>query len=353
MHAMARSKPTEKMEEMFHFERFIAESKSAMSELLMRHIPVNVFLADVEGYIVWGNQRMLDTLGLSMTEFKGKHLSQWDVGQQWQFVIKKTCEQVVEEQGGGAWYLCIRKPLFTNDGKVIGLLGVSLDITEQKQAEIAKRQFIENMQHDLRTPFSGVYGLAQMLYEQATDPEQKKILHYILASAKQWMNVINQLLDFNRLEKQAIKLEYFDVHTLIQNVTDFFCSKLRLKNISLSINAKSILIYSDKFKMYHILVNLMSNAVNFTHKGSITISVVNQPYLSISIEDTGIGVAAEHYEEIFKQFTKLKVSNSSAEFTGCGNGLYFARQYAQQLGGDIHVESVLGQGSKFTFYINK
>ena len=125
----------------------LTESKLDINNLLTKHLPINVFLIDVNGYIAWGNERMLTTLGLSLDEFVGRHLTSWDE-ERWalcQKVIKDKQEYIEEEFYHNYYYLTSRKPLFDIEGNVIGIIGVSLDITQQKQAEIVKQEFIQNI----------------------------------------------------------------------------------------------------------------------------------------------------------------------------------------------------------------
>ncbi len=222
----------------------------------------------------------------------------------------------------------------------------------------AKSDFISNMQHDLATPFSGIHGSADILYSLYAEkyPELSEWLEPILTSCKQWEKVHYEIL--NTLQHENIPpfmIEKFNIREEVYKISEMMASLLHLKKIKLKIqnydDFESIgMIETDRLKLHLILVSLISNAINFTEKGEVSVHVSkNKRYFFIAVADTGIGIPADKFDYIFEKFTKLSRSNLYASnFKGIGTGLYISRLYASSLGGHIKVKSELGKGSVFT-----
>lgn len=221
-------------------------------------------------------------------------------------------------------------------------------------ANQAKADFISNMEHDLRTPFSGIHGIASYLYESETDPSKIEFLKLMIESCTQWENIHNRILAALLNKKpQYLQKEIISIASELAEIKNMMAATLHLKKLKFIIEEipKNIeTIETDKMKFDLILNNIISNAINFTEKGTIKVTVSRDGNrCKIQVSDTGIGIPEDKFDTIFEQFTKLSRSNKyGSNFKGVGLGLYTARQHAKLIGATISVESKLGEGSQFT-----
>ena len=257
------------------------------------------------------------------------------------------------------------------------MVGVSIDITDRKEqekalikakeeAEIAnkrKSQFIENMQHDIRTPFISIYGVTDMLVQMETDEEKKSALKDVSASAKALMNYCDEILDVSGIDSSSTPVvsKSFDIKALIDTIHDIESIGARNKKLTLSVdydeNIPNILL-GDPYRLKRILINFMSNAIKFTEAGSVrlSVSVQNQELktkslvLKFIIQDTGIGIPADKEKLIYQNFTKLNNSNRGL-YSGLGIGLYLAKKFIEDLDGNVHLKTSVGNGSTFTILL--
>lgn len=220
-------------------------------------------------------------------------------------------------------------------------------------ANQAKADFISNMEHDLRTPFSGIHGIASYLYESETDPLKTEYLKLMIESCTQWENIHNRILAALLNKKpQYLQKEMVSIERELTEIKNMMAATLHLKKLEFIIDIPKDFekIETDKMKFNLILTNLISNAINFTEKGAIKIIISREGGIcKIQVIDTGIGIPEDKLEYIFEQFTKLSRSNKyGSNFKGVGLGLYTARQHAKLIGATISVESKIGEGSLFT-----
>lgn len=263
-------------------------------------------------------------------------------------------EEGVDIEGKKAFYITKKIPLRDESGQINGVMGTSLDITKESQAEIAKDDFISNMEHDLRTPFSGIGGVADLLYSvySAKYPDLKELLEILVKSCNQWQTIHNRIFDALDLQ-QDLKIEEFYIQDELEKIQNLMAATSKIKNIEFLINCppreKTGKIKTDSLKMNLILSSLIGNAFNFTDKGSVCVKVNHVDSLFIiEIVDTGIGIPEDKINYIFEKFTKLSRSNTyGSVFKGMGMGLYNARQDAAKINGTISVKSRLGYGSNF------
>ena len=250
-------------------------------------------------------------------------------------------------------YLTSKFPFHGIDGKVSSIMGFSTDITLQKQAEMAKTDFISNMEHDLRTPFAGISGIATTLYEIEDDPEKKEMLELLVKSCVQWEETHHCILaSLSVKEPHLINKEMFSLSSELSAIKDTFAATAHVKKLDFLVEpipAGWEEIETDRLKFRLILSSLVGNAINFTEKGSVRIVVAHEGLdYKIQIIDTGIGIPDDKLEYIFEQFTKLSRSNKyGGNFKGVGLGLHISRHTAQQLGGNLIATSQFGKGSTF------
>ena len=255
-------------------------------------------------------------------------------------------------------FLSQKVPLKNKKGEVIGILGISIDITEQKRLEAIKDDFISNMQHDIRTPFAGISAVADLFRSVYSSkyPEIKSISEIQDESCMQWEKVQNNLLGVIDT-KQPINIERFYLQDKIDEVKKLLHATAEVRHLDLILEypcrEETGEISSDKLKTSLILSSLVSNALNFTENGSVTIKLrKKKAFFVIDIIDTGIGIPADKLEYIFEKFSKLNRSNKyGTNFKGVGLGLYRARRDARKIGGKISVKSIEGVGSTFTLIL--
>jgi signal transduction histidine kinase len=231
---------------------------------------------------------------------------------------------------------------------------------ELEQASRLKSQFLANMSHEFRTPLNAILGYTHMLLQGVAGdllPAVKRQLQRIDSNGKHLLTIINEILDITRIEagKMPMQLSEFNLNELVPEVMaelDAVIARSRL-TVTPHLSSEVPLVFSDRQKVKQIVVNLLSNALKFTHQGSIEINVdFDRPtyQASIVVTDTGIGIAAEHHERIFEDFRQVDDS-PSRQYGGTGLGLAICRRLAMALGGRITLHSTVGQGSSFTLTI--
>lgn len=340
-----------------------------LKDYIIRHTTGNVYWKDLQGRYLGCNKSYADMIGLTVpNEIIGKtdyELFLNTLGEERlnkiieidQAIMRsgteKTLEEVgVDEEGRLAIYMTKKVPLRDKTNAIIGLIGNSLDVTKQKQAEIAKLEFLRNMSHDIMTPFSGILGISSVLYEEERDPEKKTNIKYIIQSSERLLQLFKQILEISDLGEREVRLEEVNLESIVYEIVDMVSASAKYKGLKLEVSCPKITVMSDKLRIGRILLNLLGNAIKFTQTGFIQVKVLTEPVLQISVKDTGPGIPADKLEVIFEKFLKLSESGRHCHFTGSGIGLYIAKQFALELGGNISVESELGIGSTFTFYIN-
>jgi len=227
--------------------------------------------------------------------------------------------------------------------------------SQLSEASRLKTNFLSNMSHELRTPLNSVIALSGVLNRRLANqiPEEEySYLDVIERNGKQLLNLINDILDISRIEagREEIEVTEFNVNNLISEVVGMIHQQAVQKNIQLlhSVGSVEMIISSDADKCRHILQNLIGNAIKFTEKGKVEITVLqNENSINITITDTGIGISKDNLPYIFDEFRQADGS-TSRRFGGSGLGLAIAQKYAHLLGGIIAVKSIIEKGSEFT-----
>jgi PAS domain S-box-containing protein len=371
----------------------LAEAELSHSRMLMHavldHSPAAIHLKDLEGrYLmvnrVWreriGSVSEDSAIGATIHDFQPPEVAEElerndrsvvEAGKVMQFE-----EEVPQSDGMVRTLMTYKFPVADENGRVFAVGGVSSDVTERKQLEDelseskeraeaanqAKSAFLANMSHELRTPMNAILGYSEMLMEVAEDLEQEDFipdLKKIHQSGTHLLSLINDVLDLSKIEsgKMEAFAEEIDLDMLIDEASATAHPLLGKNNNSLVIERSKDLgiAYQDMTKLRQILFNLLSNAAKFTHEGTVTLEAnrneqAGVSWLTFAVSDTGIGIAEDKIEHVFKEFSQADDS-TTRDYGGTGLGLAISRRFCELLGGDLSVHSELGKGSTFTIRI--
>ncbi|MBU3917919.1 response regulator, partial [bacterium] len=246
---------------------------------------------------------------------------------------------------------------FRQQSEELQTQNVELEVQSQRveEANRLKSEFLSNMSHELRTPLNSVLALSRLLISQASNvlsADQAKYLEVIERNGKNLLALINNILDLSRIEAGKLDIfpNLFSLVSLMETLVESLSPLAEEKNIKLHLTIPAELpwIESDESRVYQICQNLIGNAIKFTSRGHVKVSVFDDGQkVYINVKDTGIGISQKDLPIIFDEFRQVDGS-SSRHYEGTGLGLAIARKAARILGGDITVESVLDQGSTFS-----
>jgi signal transduction histidine kinase/CheY-like chemotaxis protein len=226
-----------------------------------------------------------------------------------------------------------------------------------RRASQAKSEFLATMSHEIRTPMNGVVGLTSLLQATPLTPQQREYVTALQASGDTLLSLINDLLDFSKIEASQLSLQVqpFDLRQLVHEVVAVFATPARAKGLRLSAEVDPALpavLEGDPMRLRQVLTNLVGNAVKFTTQGMVRVEVVlveeraAGAQVRLVVRDTGIGIAPEAQALLFAPFTQADAS-TMRRYGGAGLGLAIAKRLVELMGGEIGVESVVGQGSTF------
>lgn len=269
----------------------------------------------------------------------------------------------------------VKMPLRDENNQIIGIIGNSLDITELKEAQtklkksmelvkaanFAKTEFLENMRHDIRTPLSGIVGFSEILKQESQEPRIKEYADNLAASSHALLDLMDEVLEAVRVSSGEIpKLKKkFDLNLLLNQVIDLHKAKASEKKLQLNFIYDDHLpqyVIGDKIRLHRIILELIGNALNFTHSGHVTLTAElakqqkRQLIIKFQVTDSGIGIDKDKQQDIYLQFKRLTPSYKGL-YKGAGLGLYIIKQFIDELEGEIYVKSALDCGTTFTCII--
>jgi two-component system, sensor histidine kinase and response regulator len=228
-------------------------------------------------------------------------------------------------------------------------------------ANRAKSEFLANMSHELRTPLNAILGFTQVMsHDHSLSTENQQNLGIINRAGEHLLNLINDILEMSKIEagRTTLNVSSFNLIHLLESLEAMLRFRAASKNLQLIFTYPADLpeyVQTDASKLLQVLLNLLGNAIKFTHTGSVTLRVSmwdgeqQSPYLYFEILDTGPGIASQEIDLLFEAFGQTETGRKSQQ--GTGLGLAISRKYVQLMGGDITVSSILGEGSRFAFYI--
>ena len=332
-------------------QRMFTELSQQKEELnsVIHSLQEGLLVVNKQGRIIRANESFRRTVGNQPIE--GKFY--WEIMRNPQLseLLKKAGAEkgnfVEELTLGDRIFLCSVTPLEGGEG----IVSIFHDITEIKNIEKIKKDFVTNVSHELRTPLTAIKGYAETLREEVDAEPSKKYVEIIERNTDRLINIVNDLLLLSSLEeKPALELEDVDLRDFLENVIKIFDQRLRDKGLSLVMDVRENLprIKADLFKLEQMLVNLLDNAVKYTDHGKITVSAdVEGKRVQIQVRDTGIGIPKDDIPRIFERFYVADKSRSRKS-GGTGLGLSIVKHIVLLHNGTINIESTPGEGTKIT-----
>ena len=385
-HLVGYGKVTRDLTDRRMAEEELRESEERFRLMVQSVRDYAIFMLDSTGHISTWNAGAERIKGYTAEEIIGKHFSIFytqedlDSGKPARELEIATKTGVYEEEGwrlrkdgSRFWANVVITALFRPDGSLAGFAKVTRDLSERRaaqeraieaarkaaaseEANRTKSQFLASMSHELRTPLNAIGGYAELLamgVRGSVTKEQVEDLQRIKRSQQHLLGIINDILNFSRMEAGQITYDYSTVSVcdVIESVGHMVAPQAATKGLELKVHKCPVEIaaWADKAKVEQILINLLSNAVKFTEQGKVTLECDwhDAQRVSIEVSDTGVGIPADHLEKIFEPFVQVGRSLSKSQ-EGTGLGLAISRDLARGMGGDITVTSERDKGSRFT-----
>jgi len=369
---------------------------------ILNTLPHYAWLKDCEGRYLSVNESFAQSLNRTVEEIIGK--SDYDlypdrVAQRYREEdLKIICTKkqlFFEEKVNESWFETFKAPIFDTAGEVIGITGISLEISKRKRSEEEirnyseklavqnvklklindelkaskekaeesdklKSAFLANMSHEIRTPMNAILGFATLIRNRVlSDEKRKQYVDLINTNCRQLLHIITDIIDISKIEADQISIfnKNFNLNKMLSDLYESNMHQLELQRKEIELHFKPGLkdresaVFTDKVRLEQIMTNLLSNAIKFTDEGSIEFGyyVNKRKDISFYVKDTGIGLSEDEQKIVFDRFRQASTSFSKL-YGGTGLGLSISKGLAEKLGGFIWVESKKNEGS--TFYFN-
>ena len=354
---------------------------------LLENIPDRIYFKDVNSRFLRCSASMIHRLGLSNAsevigktdfDFHPRELAREFFEDEKRIIVTgqpliNKLERQFSWQGAEVWASVTKVPIYSKSGAISGIIGISRDVTQLKQAELAlkqardaalesarvKSEFLANMSHEIRTPMNAITGMTGLLLDTRLNQEQRDYAETIRSSTDALLSVINDVLDFSKMEAGKLTFEVidFELRECVEGTVEMLAEGAQKKDLELACWIDPDvpnLVRSDPGRIRQVLANLLSNAIKFTERGEVLVRVTKMSDfgtsadVKIAVQDTGVGIAQDALSVIFDAFTQADGS-TTRKFGGSGLGLTISRQLVRMMNGEIGVESVPGQGSTFWF----
>ncbi len=347
-------------------KRLEAKETKKLLETTLDGLKHGVLLNDLNGVVIYANESFL-----TLTKQFGIKVERGMLNQGLTSQLPKHFQTQITEQGSPTDFEYVQR---IPDGRSLmvegrflkgtGTLFSIVDITElqgaienAKAADKAKTTFLANMSHEIRTPMNGVLGMAQILEQMDINDDQRNCTRIIKESSQMLLKIINDILDISKLDADKIELELgpFDLAETVKDALDIIRPETTAKGLELLLDAPldiSRTYYGDAGRIRQIILNLLGNAVKFTANGFIKVSVRNEmasdntEFISIEVQDTGVGITNDKIDVIFERFEQSD-NSTTRQYGGTGLGLAITKKLVTLMDGDISVSSKFGHGSTF------
>ena len=365
------------------------DNQLRLQEEKYRNIIANMYLGllevDMNDYIVYANQTFCDMSGYNLDELKGKKATDLFVVEKqkniiFEKIIKRTENksdsyevEIINKKGEKRWWFISGAPNYNDKGQLIGSIGIHLDITDQKRLEHelakaktfaesaakAKELFLANMSHEIRTPLNVIIGMIRQLTKEELSKDQHFYVKQSESSAKHLLTILNNILDIAKIESGDMEIisSSFSPSALAYNVHSIMYSQAAEKNLSFILDVdpeiKPVLL-GDETRLRQVLINLVGNAVKFTDKGTIKLSVnllktqEDIQVLRFEVEDTGIGMSEDFISKLFDKFSQ-EHNSTIRKYEGTGLGMAISKDLIQLMGSQLKVSSKKNNGTRFMF----
>ena len=362
------------------------QSERYLLNLLMDTMPDRIYFKNLKSQFLKINKSLAKRHGLDSPEeavgktdfdfFTNEHAQKAFLDEQKIMNTGRLLKDIEEKEtwhdGEVTWASTTKMPMIDGDGKIIGTFGISRDITDRKEARQAlteselqlkelnatKDKFFSIIAHDLKSPFSSILGLSELLFtnfDKYDAQKKKRFIGLIKEATENTYKLLENLLLWSRSQRGIIdfKPTKRNLHLLTGETVNLLSQSTKNKSIVL-INQipEDIYVVADRDMLLTILRNLISNAIKFTHKnGMVIVSVektIKQKFIEISVTDTGIGISEDTIGDLFQLDKNVSTSGTEKE-TGTGLGLILCKEFVEKHGGEIWIESKVGKGSKFIF----
>ncbi|AQT68190.1 Autoinducer 2 sensor kinase/phosphatase LuxQ [Anaerohalosphaera lusitana] len=383
--------------------KLAAECERAKLKSMISGMEEGVVFADPDNVIVEVNDYFCSFLNIDQKEIIGKSIDELHNGNVRKRVLEmidqyrtrqKTEPLTIQRAIGKSEVILRVQPIYRNDdydGVLLNVIDVTELVEAKKNSEQAKcelektnqylemqtaiandmaaeaemanaykSQFLANMSHEIRTPMNAIIGFSEMLAEEPLDHQQKTHVDIVRNSATNLLNIINDILDYSKIEagKLDVDKKTFSLNELLRSVESMMHARAVEKEIEFKILEETSLppkIFSDPNRLNQCLINLVNNAVKFTDTGHVYVRVRNfeesgNQYISLSVEDTGIGISKARQQSIFESFTQ-EDGSTTRKYGGTGLGLTITKKLTELMDGTLTLESTKGEGSIFTITI--
>ena len=356
----------------------------AQTQGLIDTIPLQIVITAFDGNIVYANPQALDHYNITKEQLKDFNMSDFydDINDRGMIVKELSTKGRVHQKiipfkkpdGEVCSMMLSILPIKYNNAQV--LLTIAVDMTERLQLEEAlqhskdlaeesnrfKSQFLANMSHEIRTPMNAVIGMSHLALNTSLDDKQRDYIEKIKLSGQNLLSIINDILDFSKIEAEKLEIENTDflLDSVLENLLSMIALHAEKKGIEIIFKRDTKIsnaLVGDPLRIGQILLNLAQNAIKFTDSGSVIILVKllkkynNKQQIEFSITDTGIGIPKQQLEQLFEAFVQGDAS-TTRQYGGTGLGLSISQQLVQLMGGRLSVQSVVKEGSTFSFTLD-